>query len=80
MQLQAINAQGEKRQRQFDKLVDEWKRKVNDLQTELDNAQKDARSHAAESYKYKSQLEETHEVIETIRRDNKNLSGNAEKN
>jgi len=74
-QCQAINAQNEKRQRQFDRLVDEWKRKVTDLQIELENAQKEARVNAAEAYKNKSQLEETHEAIETLRRENKNLAG-----
>jgi myosin heavy chain 6/7 len=72
---QAINAQHEKRQRQFDKLIEEWKRKVSDLQNELDNAQRESRSNAAEAYKFKSQLEETQEVIESLRRDNKNLAG-----
>ena len=67
--------QHEKRQRQFDKLVDEWKRKVVDLQTELDNSQKESRSNAAEAYKNKAQLDENREVIEALRRENKNLSG-----
>ena len=75
-QAQSVNAQNEKRQRQFDKLVDEWKRKVADLQIELENAQKEARSNAADSYKIKAQLEETHETIDALRRENKNLSGN----
>ena len=74
-QLQAINGQQEKRQRQFDKLIDEWKRKVTDLQNELDIVQKESRSNAAEAYKFKGQLEETQEVIDTLRRENKNLSG-----
>jgi chromosome segregation ATPase len=71
---QAIIAQHEKRQRQFDKLVDEWKKKVTDLQSELDNSQKESRVNAAEAYKYKAQLDETQEVIEALRRENKNLS------
>jgi len=70
-----VIAQHEKRQRQFDRLVDEWKRKVVDLQTELDNSQKESRSNAAESYKYKAQLDENREVIDALRRENKNLSG-----
>lgn len=71
---QSVNAQNEKRQRQFDKLVEEWKRKVADLQVELDSAQKESRSHATEVYKIKSQVDESRETIETLRRDNKNLS------
>ena len=71
-----MNAQHEKRQRQFDRLVDDWKRKVSDIQNELDNAQKESRSNAAETYKFKGQLEEANETIEVLRRENKNLSGN----
>lgn len=74
-QCQAVIAQHDKRQRQFDRLVEEWKRKVVDLQTELDNAQKESRSNAAEAYKFKTQLDENREVIDALRRENKNLSG-----
>jgi len=70
-----VIAQHDKRQRQFDRLVEEWKRKVVDLQTELDNAQKESRSNAAEAYKFKTQLDENREVIDALRRENKNLSG-----
>ena len=75
LQCQAVIGQHEKRQRQFDKLVDEWKRKVVDLQTELDNSQKESRFNAAEAYKCKTQLDENREVIDAVRRENKNLSG-----
>jgi len=74
-QCQAVITQHEKRQRQFDRLVDEWKRKVMDLQIELDNSQKESRSNAAEAYKFKAQLDEDREVIDALRRENKNLSG-----
>jgi len=75
LQSQALIGQHEKRERQFDRLVDEWKRKVLDLQTELDSAQKEARSNAAEVYKLKAQLDENRETIDALRRENKNLSG-----
>ena len=75
MQAQAVNVQNDKRQKQFDKLLDEWRRKVADLQAELDGSQKESRASVAEAYKLKAQLEETHETIETLRRENKNLSG-----
>jgi len=74
-QFQAVIAQHEKRQRQFDKLVDEWKRKVTDLQSELDGSQKESRANAAEAYKFKTQADEHREVIDAVRRENKNLSG-----
>jgi len=70
-----VITQHEKRQRQFDKLADEWQRKMNDLQTELDNSQKESRAHAADAYKLKAQLDENREVIDALRRENKNLSG-----
>jgi len=74
-QCQAVIGQHEKRQRQFDRLVDEWKRKVADLQTELDNSQKESRANAADAYKLKAQLDENRETIDAVRRENKNLSG-----
>jgi len=74
-QANAIASQAEKRQRIFDKTVDEWKRKVADLQAELDNAHAESRGSAAEVYRLKSQLEEYSDNIEALRRENKNLSG-----
>jgi len=69
-----IASQAEKRQRSFDKVIDEWKRKVADLQAEYEKSQKDGRSTAAEVYKLRAQLEESHDTIESVRRENKNLS------
>ena len=74
-QAQAIAAQADKKQRQFDKTIDEWKRKVADLQTELETALRDGRANAAEVYKLRAQLEEASEAIEALRRENKNLTG-----
>ena len=74
-QANAIASQAEKRQRTFDKTIDEWKRKVADLQAELDNAHAESRGSAAEVYRLKSQLEEYSDNIEALRRENKNLSG-----
>lgn len=75
LQTTSIANQAEKRQRSFDKVIDEWKRKVADLQAELDKAQKETRSTAAEVYKLRAQLEESHDTTEAVRRENKNLSG-----
>lgn len=75
LKLKAANEQNEKRQKQFDRLIDEWKQKVSDQQTQLESVQKEARANAAEAYKYKSQLEETGGVIDGLRREIKNLSG-----
>ena len=67
--------QAEKRQRSFDKVVDEWKRKVADLQMELDRVNHDNRNMSGEIYKLRSQLEESIDTIEALKRENKNLSG-----
>jgi myosin heavy chain 6/7 len=75
VQCQSATSQAEKRQRSFDKVVDEWKRKVSDLQGELDKSQKESRANAAEVYKLRAQIEETNDTIDGLRRENKNLSG-----
>ncbi len=75
IQSQAIANQAEKRQRAFDKTVDEWKTKVADLQAELESSQRDSRTNAAEVYKLRAQIDEGHDSIEALRRENKNLSG-----
>ncbi len=74
-QSNALAAQAEKRQRQFDKTLDEWKKKCSDLNGELDQVNADSRTHAADVYKLKSQIEEYNDAMEALRRENKNLSG-----
>ena len=74
-QAQSIASQAEKRQRQFDKAIEEWRQKCTDLQSELDSASGESRANAAEVFKLKAQIEETHDTIEALRRENKNLSG-----
>jgi len=75
LQSTSLASQAEKRQRSFDKVIDDWKRKVADLQGELEKSQRESRANAAEVYKLRAQLEETSESIEGLRRENKNLSG-----
>ena len=75
LQSTALANQAEKKLRSFDKVIDEWKRKVADLQTELERSQKESRATAAEVYKLRAQLEESQDTIEAVRRENKNLSG-----
>lgn len=75
LQSQSFASQAEKRQRSFDKTIDEWKRKVADLQGELERAQKDGRTTAAEVYKLRAEIEEGHDALEALKRENKNLSG-----
>ncbi len=75
MQAQSIASQAEKRQRQYDKTIEEWRQKCTDIQSELDNASTESRAGAAEVFKLKAQIEETSDTIEALRRENKNLSG-----
>ena len=65
----------EKKQRQFDRTIQEWTVKVKELQTEVDSAHNEARSYSAELFRVKAQYEESHETIESLRRENKNLAG-----
>ena len=76
IQSTSLASQAEKRQRSFDKVVDDWKRKVADLQAELEKSQRESRGNAAEVYKLRAQLEESSDTIEAVRRENKNLTGN----
>lgn len=75
LQSQAIANSAEKKQRSFDKVVDDWRRKTQDIQHELEQALTDGRGHAAEVYRLRSQLDESHDTTEAIRRENKNLAG-----
>lgn len=46
-----------------------------DLQSELENSQRESRGNAAEVYKLRAQIEELVESMEALKRENKNLSG-----
>ena len=74
-QAQAIAAQADKRQRQFDKTIDEWKEKCDALEHDLERSQSESRAHSAEIYRLKAQIEEANEQVEGLRRDNRNLQG-----
>merc|ERR1719346_139089 len=71
---QAMANNAEKRQRAFDKTVDEWKRKVADMQHELEQASSESRANAAEVFKMRAQIDESHDSVEALRRENKNLA------
>ncbi|XP_043189580.1 myosin heavy chain, muscle-like isoform X49 [Amphibalanus amphitrite] len=64
----------EKKARNFDKVVAEWKLKVEDLSTELDASQKECRNYSTELFRVKAAYEESQEQLDSIRRENKNLS------
>ncbi|CAJ0934952.1 unnamed protein product, partial [Mesorhabditis belari] len=69
-----IVASLEKKQKAFDRVIDEWKRKVDDLYSELDCAQRDARSLSAEAHKLRGGHDALLDQTEGLRRENKSLS------
>jgi predicted nuclease with TOPRIM domain len=64
----------DKKQKQFDKLINEWKQKCEDITIELESSQKEARHFSTDLFKLKTQYEESHEQIEALRKENKNLA------
>merc|ERR1711947_53890 len=59
---------------QFDKVIGEWKGKVDRLSYDLDVSQKETRNASSELFKVKSAYEETMLQLEEVRRENKTLS------
>merc|ERR1712027_158426 len=64
----------EKRGRNFDKVVGEWKAKADDLMAELDACNSECRNFNAERFRIKAALDETVEQLDIVRRENKNLA------
>merc|ERR1712107_12936 len=64
----------EKRGKNFEKVVGEWKAKADDMQTELEASHSECRNLNAEQFRLKSALEETSEQLDIVRRENKNLA------
>merc|ERR1719402_257056 len=73
-QAQILNNAMEKKAKQFDKLVGEWKHKVDGLSFDLDVAQKDCRNASSELFKVKNAYEESVTQLDEVRRENKCLS------
>jgi len=65
--------QMEKKQKAFDKTVQEWKQRCDDLAGELDNTQKECRNYSTELFRLKSVYDESCEALDAVRRENKNL-------
>jgi len=64
----------EKRGKNFDKVVGEWKAKADDLMAELDASHTECRNFNAECFRLKAALDESHEQLDIVRRENKNLA------
>merc|ERR1712241_1361465 len=73
-QAQVLNAAMERKAKQFDKVIGEWKGKVDRLSYDLDVSQKETRNASSELFKVKSTYEETMLQLEEVRRENKTLS------
>merc|ERR1712179_80360 len=61
-------------QRNFEKVIAEWKLKVDDLGRDVDSSQLEARNYSAELFKAKAQYDESLEHLDVVRRENKQLS------
>merc|ERR1719322_1394150 len=64
----------EKRGKNFDKVVGEWKAKVDDLNAELEASQRESRNYNSELFRLKSAWDETVEQLDVVKRENKNLA------
>merc|ERR1719420_2914143 len=73
-QAQILNNLMEKKARQFDRLTQEWKGKVDGLTMDLDVAQKECRIASADVFKIKNAYEESAAQLDDVRRENKVLS------
>merc|ERR1719493_392030 len=73
-QAQVLNAAMDRKAKQFDKVIGEWKGKVERLSFDLDVSQKETRNASSDLFKIKSAYEETMLQLEEVRRENKTLS------
>merc|ERR1711902_199586 len=73
-QAQILNSSMEKKAKQFDRIVAEWKSKVDSLGMDLDGSQKETRNSSSELFRIKSAYEESVLQLEEVRRENKTLS------
>merc|ERR1711992_143824 len=64
----------EKRGRNFDKVINEWKCKADDLSNEITSSQTECRNFSSEYFRIKAANEEIIEHLDTVRRENKNLA------
>merc|ERR1719422_301092 len=70
-QAQILNSSMEKKAKQFDRIVGEWKQKVDSIGMDLDNAQKETRNASSELFRVKSAYEESVLQQDEVRKENK---------
>merc|ERR1719435_782915 len=73
-QAQILNNLMEKKAKQFDKIVGEWKRKADGLAMDLDVTQKECRNASSDLFRIKAAYEESVAQLDEVRRENKTLS------
>merc|ERR1711892_1163271 len=69
---QIMNAAMEKKAKQFDRIISEYKTKVDGLSMDLDTAQKETRNISSELFRVKNAYDESILQLEEVRRENKN--------
>ena len=73
-QAMIMNNSMEKKAKQYDRVIGDWKIKVDGLGKDLNVAQNEARTISAELFKHKNAYDESCLQLEEVRRENKNLS------
>merc|ERR1712156_1062458 len=64
----------EKRGKNFDKVIGEWKAKSDDLDAEVEASHKEQRNYSSELFRLKSAWDETAQRLDIVKRENKNLA------
>merc|ERR1719325_547716 len=64
----------EKRGKNFDKVIGEWKAKADDVSAEVEASQKECRNYNNELFRLKAAHDEVVEQLDVVKRENKNLA------
>merc|ERR1712179_375435 len=64
----------EKRGKNFDKVIGEWKTKSDDVAAEVEASQKECRNYSSELFRLRAAQDEAIEQLDIVRRENKNLA------
>merc|ERR1712045_101559 len=64
----------EKRGKNFDKVIGEWKAKADDVSAEVEASQKECRNYNSELFRLKAAHDEVVEQLDVVKRENKNLA------
>merc|ERR1712051_912499 len=72
-QAQILNNSMEKKAKQFDKVVSDWKLKAESLSMDLDTAQKDCRNASSELFRIKNAYEESVLQLDDVRKEIKDI-------